>query len=176
MSTEIEQVTRWLDEVVIGLNLCPFAKQPRRNEQVRFVSSTADQPEALLEDVYDELSLIEQTETIETTLLIVPKLLSDFDEYNQFLDLVDQLLIKFDWDGTFQVASFHPDYCFADTAPDSMENLTNRSPFPILHIIREASIEKAVENITAPDEVYKNNIQTVSNLSQEQIKKLFYYL
>ncbi len=175
---QIKIVERWLDEVVIGLNFCPFASKPRRNEQVRFITSKAISSEELLTDLQDELTLLDKSPAskIETTLLIVPEMLVDFYDYNQFLDLVDELLLQFEWEGIFQIASFHPDYCFADAEADSVENLTNRSPYPILHIIREDSIEKALESITDPDEVYKRNIKTTKNLSAEQIKALFYYL
>ena len=178
MGNEIKDVERWLDEVVIGLNFCPFAAKPHRNEQVRFVTSKATSEELLLTDLQDELTLLDQTPSskIETTLLIVPEMLSDFHDYNQFLELVDELLVQFEWEGIFQVASFHPDYCFADAEPDSVDNLTNRSPYPILHILREDSIEKALENIADPGEVYKRNIETMKTLSSEQIKMLFNYL
>lgn len=178
MDIEIEKVGKWLDDVVIGLNLCPFAAKPRRSDQVRIITSSAEETEALLTELYKEIKLLSDTppEKIETSLIIIPNFLADFDDYNQFLDLADELLLQFEWDGVFQVASFHPDYCFADVAPDSVENLTNRSPYPILHIIREASIEKAVESITDPEEIYKRNIKSIQNLSKDQIKQLFYYL
>jgi len=131
-----------------------------------------------LNDLYDELKLLENTpaEDVETTLIILPKILANFDDYNQFLDLVDELLFSFQWEGIFQVASFHPDYCFAETESDSVENLTNRSPYPILHLIREASMEHALKNLTAPDEVFKRNIKAMNNLSEKEIKRLFPYL
>jgi len=178
MSNEQKAVEQWLDDVVIGLNLCPFAAKPRHNNQIRFVTSEAVTSEALLTDLYDELKLLENTpaDDVETTLLILPKVLANFDDYNQFLDIVDELLFSFQWEGVFQVASFHPDYCFAETEPDSVENLTNRSPYPILHIIREASMEQALKHLTAPDEVFKRNIKTMDNLSEKEVKRLFPYL
>ena len=178
MTDIITAVENWLDDVVIGLNLCPFAAKPRRQNQVRFNVSEAFTSEVLLADLHQELLLLDQTPAseIETSLLIVPNMLNNFDDYNQFLDLVDKLLIEFEWEGIFQIASFHPDYCFADTPPDSVENLTNRSPYPILHIIREESMEKALETMTSPDEIYKRNIQTMTNLQAEEISTLFPYL
>ncbi len=175
---EIKIVEKWLDEIVVGLNFCPFASKACRNDQIRFIKSEANSTEELLLNLQDEITLLDQAPSteIETTLLIIPDMLTKFDDYNQFLDLVDQLLIQSEWEGIFQVASFHPDYCFADTEPDSVENLTNRSPYPILHILREESIEEALENITEPDEIYKRNIQTMKNLSADQIKVLFSYL
>jgi len=173
-----KEVERWLDEVVIGLNLCPFARLPRSNNQVRFVTSDAETSENLLSQLHDELKFLEKTspKEVETTLVILPSMLADFDDYNQLLDVVDELLMTFQWEGVFQIASFHPNYCFADTEENSVENLTNRSPYPILHIIREASMEKALKNMTAPDEVFKRNITTMHQLSIDEIKHLFPYL
>lgn len=178
MSPEQKKVEKWLDDVVIGLNLCPFAAMPRRNKQIRFTTSDATTNEKLLTHLYDELTLLDQkpASEIETTLLIVPHFLTDFDDYNQFLDIVDELLESFEWESIYQVASFHPDYCFADTEQDSVENLTNRSPYPILHIIREASMEKALKSMSKPDEIFKRNITTMNGLSTEQIQSLFPHL
>lgn len=178
MANEQKAVEQWLDDVVIGLNLCPFAAKPRRNDQIRIVISDADTPENVLNTLYDELKLLESTapKEIETSLIVLPHVLADFDDYNQFLDSVDGLLIEFNWEGVFQVASFHPDYCFADTPADSVENLTNRSPYPILHLIREASMEKALEHMVAPNEVFERNIQTMNNLTADELATLFPYL
>jgi hypothetical protein len=174
----ISDVETWLDDIVIGLNLCPFAITPRKNQQVRFTVSQALTAEVLLADLYDELSLMSKIPSVdvETSLLIVPDMLANFDDYNQFLDLVDQLLETFEWDGIFQIASFHPDYCFAETKPNSTENLTNRAPYPILHILREQTIETALDKMISPDEIYKRNIQTMAELPAERIKTLFPYL
>jgi hypothetical protein len=178
MKAITSDVETWLDDVVIGLNLCPFAAIPRKNDQVRFVVSQALSEEVLLADLHAELSFMNKSPAleVETSLLIVPDMLAKFDDYNQFLDLVDELLESFEWDGIFQIASFHPNYCFAETDPDSVENLTNRAPYPILHIIREESMEKALEKMTSPDEIYKRNIETMNNLSADKIRVLFPYL
>jgi hypothetical protein len=174
----ISDVETWLDGVVIGLNLCPFAAIPRKNNQIRFMVSQALTEEVLLADLYAELTFMSKTPAleVETSLLIVPDMLNKFDDYNQFLDLADALLEEFEWDGVFQIASFHPEYCFAETDANSTENLTNRSPYPILHILREATMEKALEKMTSPDEIFKRNIETMSELSAEKIKVLFPYL
>jgi hypothetical protein len=178
ISKQQQEVEQWLDDVVIGLNLCPFAAQPRRNNQIRLTVSHALTPEVLVADLYDELSFMAHTEAseVETSLLIVPDMLLNFDDYNEFLDIADGLLIDNDWEGVFQIASFHPDYCFADTQADSVDNLTNRAPYPILHIIREDSLSKALDNMASPDEVYKRNIRTVNHLTPEQIHSLFPHL
>lgn len=178
MKSIIADVETWLDDVVIGLNLCPFAAMPRKNNQVRFTVSQALTEEVLLADLHAELTFMSQTPAIEveTSLLIVPDMLTKFDDYNQFLDLVDELLEVFEWEGIFQIATFHPDYCFAETEANSTENLTNRSPYPILHILREQSMEKALAKMSSPDEIYKRNIQTMKELSADKIKTLFPYV
>ncbi|MEM7019542.1 MAG: DUF1415 domain-containing protein [Pseudomonadota bacterium] len=178
MSNEIASVKRWLQQVVIDLQLCPFASLPYHQGRVRFSISKALTPESLLTDLHSEINLLQQTPitTVETTLMLVTEMLTDFYDYNQFLAQADVLLVDSNWEGVFQIASFHPNYCFANTAPNDVENLTNRAPYPILHILREESIEKVLENIVSPDDIYKRNIQTVNKLSDTQIKALFPYL
>ena len=172
------QVQRWLDEVVIGLNLCPFAAKPNRHEQIRIQRCEAGTELGVLEALQAELTLLDETPVseLETTLLVIPNLLSDFEDYNQFLNLVDALLDEFEWAGEYQVASFHPQYCFAGVAPESPENLTNRSPYPLLHIIREASIETALEHYDNPELIPERNIAKVSTLSEAEKHHLFAYL
>ena len=100
-------------------------------------------------------------------------MLLNFEDYNEFLDIADGLIIDNDWEGIFQIASFHPEYCFAETPANSVENLTNRAPYPILHLLREDSLSKALENMASPDEVYKRNIKVMKDLTPEQIHQLF---
>lgn len=184
MSTNIDnavitqQIQQWLDDVVIGLNLCPFASTPNRNKQIRIHTCDANTEEALLEALQSELLLIDKTpaEELETTLLVIPNMLANFQDYNQFLNLVDALLKEFEWEGRYQIASFHPRYCFAGAAPDAAENLTNRSPYPILHIIREDSLEAVLQHYSAPEKIPERNIQRVESLSKEEIRQLFPYL
>ena len=176
---EIEsQVEQWLIDVVIGLNLCPFAAKPQRNEQIRIFVSDAQVEEALLEDVFQEFTRLAQTEVkeLETTLVVIPKMLSDFDNYNFFLDWIDALLKQEQWEGIFQVATFHPDYCFAGASPDDAENLTNRAPYPVLHLIREDSMEKAVKHYPNPEAIPDTNIARVEALSEQEKQQLFPYL
>ncbi len=141
MSTEtiIQEVDHWLNQVVIGLNLCPFAAKPQRNQQIKIYVSEARDEEALLQHIYDQLLELDTKEPqeLETTLVVVPNLLHDFVDYNFYIDWVEALIRQQDWEGVFQVATFHPDYCFAGTDPEDDENLTNRSPYPIFHLIRE---------------------------------------
>lgn len=139
-----QQVEQWLNDVVIGLNLCPFAAKPQRNKQIKIFVSEATQEEALLEDILLQLIELSTTEPekLETTLVVVPNMLQDFWDYNFCIDWVEGLIKQQDWEGIFQVATFHPDYCFGGAAPEDDENLTNRSPYPIFHLIREREYGK----------------------------------
>lgn len=169
------QVERWLDQVVIGLNLCPFAAEPRRQGQIRFQVSTAMKPEEWLAELQAELRLLARMSPaeLETTLLIIPFGLDTFEEYNDFLELAELLLQQFGWEGEFQIASFHPHYQFEGTNPGDAENLTNRSPYPLLHILREASIAEALEHYSRPESIPQRNIEQVRSLSDTQRQQLF---
>ncbi|MDF4972324.1 DUF1415 domain-containing protein [Vibrio parahaemolyticus] len=173
-----QQVDQWLNDVVIGLNLCPFAAKPQRNKQIKIFVSEATQEEALLEDILLQLIELSTTESekLETTLVVVPNMLQDFWDYNFCIDWVEGLIKQQDWEGTFQVATFHPDYCFGGAAPEDDENLTNRSPYPIFHLIREESMEKVLKHYPDPESIPDTNIARVSALSEEERKKLFPYL
>ncbi|EMX0311397.1 TPA: DUF1415 domain-containing protein [Vibrio parahaemolyticus] len=173
-----QQVEQWLNDVVIGLNLCPFAAKPQRNKQIKIFVSEATQEEALLEDILLQLIELSTTEPekLETTLVVVPNMLQDFWDYNFCIDWVEGLIKQQDWEGIFQVATFHPDYCFGGAAPEDDENLTNRSPYPIFHLIREESMEKVLKHYPDPESIPDTNIARVSALSEEELKKLFPYL
>ncbi|WP_025553318.1 DUF1415 domain-containing protein [Vibrio parahaemolyticus] len=173
-----QQVDQWLNDVVIGLNLCPFAAKPQRNKQIKIFVSKATQEEALLEDILLQLIELSATEPekLETTLVVVPNMLQDFWDYNFCIDWVEGLIKQQDWEGIFQVATFHPDYCFGGAAPEDDENLTNRSPYPIFHLIREESMEKVLKHYPDPESIPDTNIARVSALSEEERKKLFPYL
>ncbi|KIP65800.1 hypothetical protein BCT11_18365 [Vibrio sp. 10N.222.52.B12] len=173
-----EQVDQWLNDVVIGLNLCPFAAKPQRNKQIKIFVSEASQEEALLEDILLQLIELSSTEPekLETTLVVVPNMLQDFWDYNFFIDWVEGLIKQQDWEGIFQVATFHPDYCFGGAEPEDDENLTNRSPYPVFHLIREESMEKVLKHYPDPESIPDTNIARVSALSEEERKKLFPFL
>ncbi|MDA0382469.1 DUF1415 domain-containing protein [Vibrio owensii] len=173
-----EQVDQWLNDVVIGLNLCPFAAKPQRNKQIKIFVSEASQEEALLEDILLQLIELSNTEPekLETTLVVVPNMLKDFWDYNFFIDWVEGLIKQQDWEGIFQVATFHPDYCFGGAEPEDDENLTNRSPYPVFHLIREESMEKVLKHYPDPESIPDTNITRVSALSEEERQKLFPYL
>lgn len=175
----IETAVRdWLDTIVIGLNLCPFAAQPARSGRVRVVVSEAQSELDLLAELQLELQKLDDSKPaeIETTLIAVPRMLADFIEYNDFLDQIDGMLDQFEWTGLYQVASFHPRYQFADTAPNDAENLTNRAPYPLLHLLREDSIEAAIEHHPDVDAIPETNIQRMRALSDVDRARLFAYL
>jgi hypothetical protein len=173
--TAIERTRDWLVRAVIGLNLCPFAKAVHVKQQIRYAVTQADTPEALTDALRDELALLRDTdpEQIDTTLLIHPQVLGDFLDYNDFLDVADELVREMDLDGVIQVASFHPDYQFAGSDPDDIENHSNRSPYPTLHLLRESSIDRAVEAFPDAADIYENNMETLRRLGQEGWRKLF---
>jgi uncharacterized protein len=165
---------RWLERAVIGLNLCPFAKAVYAKEQVRFVLSAAKTPDVLLEELGEELLRLRDTpaEQIDTTLLVHPWVLGDFLDYNDFLDQADALVEALELDGVLQVASFHPHYQFAGSAPDDVENFTNRAPYPILHLLREDSVARAVAAFPDPDAIVERNVETLRRIGADGWKKL----
>lgn len=172
--TIIAQTQEWLEKAVIGLNLCPFAKSVHIKKQIRYVVSKAQTEDDLLKDLISELRFLSQTQAseVDTTLVIHPKVLKDFYEYNEFLDVADAALVEMDLDGIIQVASFHPRYQFAGTTSDDITNYTNRSPYPILHLLREESVSKAVDSVPDADSIPDQNIETMNRLGIEGWKKL----
>jgi hypothetical protein len=165
----------WLEKAVIGLNLCPFAKAVYVKEQIRYRVSGAETPEALLADLGQELQTLAMArpEDIDTTLLIHPRVFGEFLDFNDFLSDADTKLVALGLEGEIQIASFHPHYQFADTAPDAIENYTNRSPYPILHLLREASVDRAVEAFPEAETIYLKNIATMEKLGLEGWRRLF---
>jgi hypothetical protein len=171
----INATQEWLDKAVIGLNLCPFAKAVQVKRQIRYVVSQATSEEALLADLLHELQFLHQADPseVETTLLIHPGVLTDFLDYNDFLEIADAAVGELDLEGELQVASFHPDYQFADSGPDDIENYSNRAPYPTLHLLRESSIEEAVAAFPDAADIYERNMETLRKLGIEGWKKLW---
>jgi uncharacterized protein len=162
----IAETREWLEKAVIGLNLCPFAKAVHAKGQIRYVVSAVTTPEALLAELEHELHTLHEAdpEDIDTTLLIHPQVLQDFLDFNDFLAAADELLSRLGLEGTLQIASFHPRFQFAGTEEDDISNYTNRSPYPTLHLLREASIDRAVEAFPEAEEIYERNIETLEKL------------
>ena len=164
--TIIAQTRCWLERVVIAHNLCPFARRPFEADLVRYAISPACRKEELLAELRDELDRLHDTPAarLETTLLIHPGVLNDFLDFNDFLDIADALIEDLGYADLFQIASFHPDYRFAGTQPEGAENYTNRSPYPMLHLIRQASLNAALEHYPSPETIPQRNIEKLNEL------------
>lgn len=168
----VKDVRHWLEAFVIELNLCPFAKRELINNRVKFVVSDARSEEQLLADLQQELSHLQEDSEIETTLLIHPHVLQAFDDYNQFLDIVDALLDEEGLLGVYQIASFHPNYRFADTQEDDAENYSNRSPYPILHLLRESSLEQEIARHQDTSLIPERNIRLLRDMGTAKLQAL----
>ncbi len=176
---QIEQASRhWFEHVVLGLNLCPFAHRPARQQRIHFTVSMALSEENLISTLLEEISTLESIpiEIRETTLIIIPTLLGDFYDYQFFLEEAQRQLKQKQWQTTFQLASFHPDYCFTGAEPEDSSNLSNRSPFPIIHILRQESLNTVLSSDDDASTIIERNIDTLSNLSEEQKQALFPYI
>ena len=172
---EVVDATRtWLEKAVIGLNLCPFAKPVHLNNRIRYFVSDARSPARLLQDLMAELRALDTVDAAqcETTLLIHPNVLSDFSDYNAFLEQADDAVSELGFEGVIQVASFHPHYQFENTGPDDIENYTNRSPYPMLHLLRESSVKRAVTTYPDTTAIYRNNIETLRRLGHDGWRRL----
>ena len=170
----IAETQSWIEAVVIGLNLCPFAAAPFRQGRIRYAVSRAQTPEALLRDLYEELKAIEAAgpAQVETGFLIHPWALPDLDAHLDFMLAVDGLLFETGLEGELQVVGFHPDYQFADTEPDDPANYSNRSPYPMLHILREESVERAADSHPDVDQIPEDNIARMQALGLARMQAL----
>ena len=165
----IAHTQAWLQRAVIGLNLCPFARAVQAKNQIRYVVCDSTEPQGLLETLCDELQYLAGADPAEldTTLLIHPQVLTDFLDYNDFLDLADAALEDLGLAGVLQVASFHPQYQFEGTRPDDVTNASNRSPYPTLHLLREDSVERAVAAFPQAEAIFETNLNTLQALGVE---------
>lgn len=167
-----QPVRHWVETMVVDLNLCPFAKRELVRNSIRFAVTEADSEETLLTQLRQELLLLENDAAVETTLLIHPRVLGDFFEYNNFLNLAEGLLLQMGLEGQYQIASFHPDYQFAGTEFDDVENYTNRTPYPLLHLIREDSLEQAIARYPDPDNIPLRNIRLMESMGDAKLKAM----
>jgi hypothetical protein len=165
----IEDTRRWVQRAVIGLNLCPFAKSVEVKQQVRYVVSQASGAKPLLADLKRELLALAAADPadLDTTLLVAPNGFAEFLDFNALLERADQLLVDLELDGILQIASLHPQYQFADTEPDDITNCTNRAPYPTLHLLREASVDRAVAAFPNAESIFETNMQTMQDLGPE---------
>ncbi|SAL00137.1 DUF1415 domain-containing protein [Caballeronia ptereochthonis] len=168
----IAATQHWLTRAVIGLNLCPFAKSVHVKKQIRYVVSEARGVEDLVVELAEELRLLKETdpETVDTTLFVTPRAFADFADYNDALFFAERLLDQMGLGGELQIASFHPQYRFEGTEPDDIDNYTNRAPYPIFHLLREASIDRAVDAFPDASDIYERNIDTLRRLGHDGFK------
>ncbi|WP_425421627.1 DUF1415 domain-containing protein [Phaeodactylibacter xiamenensis] len=174
----IAHTRRWLEQIVIGLNFCPFAAKPYRLGQIRIEVSEATTTDALSADLIaeGEYLISHPWKEVETTLLIHPHVLSNFFDYNEYLREVEALVVEENWEGVLQVASFHPHYQFGGEAPDAVSNYTNRSPYPMLHLIREERLEAALEHYEAPEDIPNRNIARLEAMGRTGILDLLHQI
>jgi hypothetical protein len=165
----LRQTRAWVEHAVVGLNLCPFAKAPMVKGQIRYVLSETDDPRVLLDELCAQMTALVAADPaeVETTLLVHPNALLDFLDFNDFLEAADAALEDLGFAGVLQIASFHPDYQFDGTDPDDVGNASNRAPCPTLHLLREASVERAVEAFPDAEAIFENNLDTLEALGAE---------
>jgi hypothetical protein len=165
---------RWIDKVVVGLGLCPFAEPSISSGRFRMTVCGTRDLQVLCKALIDELMFL-QTDSgrkIDSVLLIHPHALNDFEQYNDFLDLCDQILADLSLVGEFQLASFHPQYRFAGSAAEDLGNYTNRSPYPALHVLRESSVARAVGEHPGTESIPENNVRRLETLGKQAIEAI----
>jgi hypothetical protein len=168
----IEQTQHWIEDIVVGLNFCPFAKRELRKNAVRFILNESCNMQETLEQLIAECEFLDTHPETETTLLILPNGFEDFLSYLDLIELAEDLLAEQGFEGIYQVASFHPEYCFADADADDAANYTNRSPFPMLHLLREASLDIAIDNFPDIDSIPETNMQKARALGADYFRNL----
>lgn len=170
----IQDTKKWVNNIVIGLNFCPFASQAVLQNKVRYVVESSGEMEKMLSNIFEEVLYLDAHGEIETTLLIFPSGVEDWLEYLVLLDMGNELLKKQGYEGVYQLASFHPDYLFDGSQPDDPANYTNRSPHPLLHLIREQSLEAAIASYPNPEEIPENNIKLARKLGVAELLRIYH--
>lgn len=174
----IEQTQCWLSSFIIKHNICPFAKREFDKDSIHYEVVISDKLENQLQELIysceqlDRESDLETDTALETSLLILPNGLSNFDDYLDFLDLANELMHQQGYEGVYQLASFHPDYCFDDVDANDASNYTNRSPYPMVHLIREASLEKVLSHYPNPEDIPTRNIEYTREMGQQSLQLL----
>ncbi|WP_058535120.1 DUF1415 domain-containing protein [Legionella saoudiensis] len=167
----IKQTVEWIQSMVIGLNLCPFAKREMNNNSARIEASSAQSINDALVDFIGEVNYLQANPAIGTTILIYPHILNDFFAYLDFVDLANDLLVKSGYEGIYQIATFHPDYCFHGVKTDDVTNYTNRSPYPMLHLLREEMLDQAITYYGDTDVIPENNMRCLRELGLVEVRK-----
>ncbi len=168
----IDKTKNWMTSFIVKLNICPFAKRELARNSIKYNIVHAKKRNQALESLLSELCFLDKTPSVETTLMLFPFLFKDFYQYLDFVDGAECHLNEHGYDGIYQLATFHPNYCFADTEFDDVSNFTNRSPYPMIHILREESLEKAITNYGNTEDIPQRNIETLKNVGAERIKQL----
>lgn len=169
---EVQHTKNWLQNIIIAHNICPFAKREFDRDSIYYKRIDSAKVEEQLQVLISTCQLLDSNKDVETSLLIFPNGLNDFDDYLDFLALANALLEKQGYEGVYQLASFHPKYCFDGVAEDDASNYTNRAPYPTLHLIREASLEKVLENYPNPEKIPERNIEYTQQLGQKSMQKM----
>ena len=175
-SANIEQATRnWVADLVVGLNFCPYAKREVERESIRYQVSDANSQDMALQLLLDEVSHLDQHEAVETTLLIFSTGFVDFDEYLDLLHMAEAIIDGAGYRGKYQLASFHPDYCFDGESPEAASNYTNRSPYPVIHLLRESSLSRVLKDKTDADHIVAANIRTAEKLGAKSLSEKLHH-
>jgi len=173
LNAQITQHTlNWVQSFIIKYNLCPFAKVPVNKGQLKMAVSTTTKKAQALEELMTEIFYLDHHPDTETTLFIFANAFKDFFSYLDFVEIAEQLLAEHEYEGVYQLATFHPDYYFADTDPDDPSNFTNRSPYPMVHLLREDSLEKAINAYGDTSKIPQQNIATMEKLGREELKRI----
>jgi len=171
-NTAVEQTLHWVDKVIIGENFCPFARKERENGRIRAISTEETDSALILQALLDEMQLLENNTDVETTLLIITEGCKDFFDYLDLVELANRLLKQEHYEGVFQLATFHPGYMFADAPAEATSHYTNRSPFPMLHLIREESLEAVLETFPNPENIPLRNVKHAEKLGKAFFQQL----
>lgn len=168
----IEQTRTWVENFIVGYNICPFARRELERGSIRYSVILSTHLAECLESLVVECERLDKDRKIETTLVIFPYGFKIFDDYLELLEIAEKLLVEQGYEGIYQLASFHPDYCFADTSPSDPTNYTNRSPYPMLHLIREESIDRALRSYSKPEEIPLRNMELARRLGEAELKQI----
>lgn len=167
----IRHTRRWVSDVIVAMNICPFARRERDRGSIRVAVSRVKKLALALEELINEVQWLDEQPTTETTLIVFPTLFKDFEHYLDFIELADRLLVDQGYEGIYQLASFHPDYCFADAHPDDAPNYTNRSPYPMVHLLREESLSKAIEYYGDTQQIPDHNIARMNEVGAAEAQR-----
>ncbi|MGM0615139.1 MAG: DUF1415 domain-containing protein [Pseudomonadota bacterium] len=162
---------RWVSDVIVAMDICPFARRELARDSIRVAVSRVKKLALALEELMKEVQWLDEHPPTETTLLVFPTLFKDFEHYLDFIELAESLLAAQGYEGTYQLASFHPDYCFADADPDDASNYTNRSPYPMVHLLREASLTQAIEYYGDTQQIPENNIAKMNEIGAAEAQR-----